>query len=206
MSKKNSTSADIFRLIIDSGPLTLYLANSKSQIPIGTIHRHFKELKKSGKIKVYDVKGSGERRKMPFGPTLYGFISHYGIDKIAASKMENYFLLWIEYQDFAEELLREGFSSDTLQNPTEAKRIFRKYIQYCSAIEEKIEDLKNGKATLPDEVLLFIGSALLSQDSRYMRIWSELYSKIPGLRKAADEYMENTIQSYRRFKRELNLQ
>ncbi|NIU01031.1 MAG: hypothetical protein GWN01_08925 [Nitrosopumilaceae archaeon] len=43
------------------------------------------------------------------------------------------------------------------------------------------------------------------QDEKYMNLWSELYSKMPGLRKTMDDYMENSINSYKQFKKELNL-
>lgn len=204
MSKTNPISADIFRLIADMGPLTLYSANSESDIPIGTIHRHFKELKESGKIRIYKI-GKGQRRKIPYGPTVYGFIVQYSKDKKIADGIENYFLLWIEHQDFIEELLKEGFSPETIRRPKDAKKLFKKYIQYCSAIEEKIEEIKSGKTTVPHEALLFISGLLLMQDSKYMNLWSELYSKMPGLRKTMDDYMENSIRSYKRFKKELNL-
>lgn len=54
MSTVSSTSMDIFRAVIEHGPLTLYSANAKTRMSIGTIHRHFKQLEKSGKIRVYD--------------------------------------------------------------------------------------------------------------------------------------------------------
>ncbi len=205
MSKTRTTSVDIFRLIADKGPLTLYSANSESDMPIGTIHRHFKELKESGRIRVYK-KGKGKRRKIPYGPTVYGFISQYSKDQKIADRIENYFLLWVEHQDFIEELLKEGFSPETIRRPNSAKKLFRKYIHYCSAIEEKIEEIKSGKTTVPHEVLLFVSGLLLMQDSQYMNLWSELYSKIPGLRKTMDDYMENSIKSYNRFKKELALE
>ena len=48
MSTTNQTSMDIFREILNDGkPVTLYSANAKTRIPIGTIHRHFKQLEKN---------------------------------------------------------------------------------------------------------------------------------------------------------------
>jgi len=56
------TSMDIFRAIMDHGQLTLYSANAKTRIPIGTIHRHFKQLNKLGKIRVYESKDKGRKK------------------------------------------------------------------------------------------------------------------------------------------------
>jgi predicted ArsR family transcriptional regulator len=64
---------DIFRGIMDKGPLTLYLANTKLRMSFGTIHRHFKTLEKDGKIRVYESRKKG-RKKIEYGPTIYGIV------------------------------------------------------------------------------------------------------------------------------------
>ena len=73
ISTKTQTTVDIFKAIMDYGPLTLYSANNKTRIPIGTIHRHFKQLRKANKIRVYTSKRKG-RKKIEYGPTIYGMI------------------------------------------------------------------------------------------------------------------------------------
>jgi len=80
ISTTNQTSVDIFKAIMDYGPLTLYSAKSNTRIPIGTIHRHFKQLNKAGKIRVYESKRKG-RKKIEYGPTIYGMISISRPDK-----------------------------------------------------------------------------------------------------------------------------
>ena len=67
MSTTADTSMDIFEAIMDNGPLTLYSANNKTRIPVGTIHRHFKQLTRTGKIRVYASSSKG-RKKIEYGP------------------------------------------------------------------------------------------------------------------------------------------
>ena len=79
MSTTNQTSMDIFREILDGGkPVTLYSANAKTRIPIGTIHRHFKQLEKTEKIRIYESVQTG-RKKIKYGPTIYGMIHFYDV-------------------------------------------------------------------------------------------------------------------------------
>jgi hypothetical protein len=93
---------------MDWGPLSLYSANAKTRMPIGTIHRHIKLLEKTGKIKAYESKTTG-RKKIQYGPTIYGMLCFYNQDKKFASSVQNYFLLWIENKEFQKELEKEGF-------------------------------------------------------------------------------------------------
>jgi hypothetical protein len=111
---------------MDWGPLSLYSANAKTRMPIGTIHRHIKLLEKTGKIKAYESKTPG-RNKIQYGPTIYGMLSFYNQDKKFASSIENYFLLWIENKEFQNELEKEGF--DVTGNLAKSKQIFLKYKQ-----------------------------------------------------------------------------
>ena len=199
MSSTSSTSADIFRAIMDHGPLTLYSANQKTRIPIGTIHRHFKLLKDSGKIRVYKAKNKG-RKRIEYGPTIYGILNGYRDDKGIAEKIENYFLIWIEHDEFQNELQGEGFdiSPDKLKG---SKTIFRKYMNYFSAVESQIEKIKSGQDQVSRDVLIILSSSILSSEPRYQKMWSELYSDLPGMQKSLDQYMENMIQSYKNFKK-----
>ena len=86
MSTSVRTSMDIFRSVMDYGPLTLYSANTKTRMPIGTIHRHFKHLEKEGKIRVYESSKKG-RKKIEYGPTIYGILSFYRKDKELAENI-----------------------------------------------------------------------------------------------------------------------
>lgn len=195
------TSMDIFRAIMDHGPLTLYSANSKTRIPIGTIHRHFKQLSKSGKIRVYKSKDKG-RKKIEYGPTMYGIVSFYKQDKEFAGKIENYYLIWIENKEFQKDLEGEGFDV-SIENLKKSKHVFRKYMNYFSAVEEQIEKMKSGEDSASRDMQIFFGSMMLSSNPQYQKLWTELYKELPGMQKSLEEYMETMIKSYKEFKKNL---
>lgn len=204
MSTQVRASADIFRAIMDYGPLTLYSANGKTRIPLGTIHRHFKQLSKAGKIRVYQSSQKG-RRKIEYGPTLYGMISFYRQDREFAEKIENYFLIWIEHKEFQNDLAMEGFDA-TLENLKKSRRVFRKYMDYFSAVEEQIEKIRNGQDPISRDILIILSSEILSSKPSYQKIWTELYAELPGMQKSLDEYIENMTRSYREFKKSIKRQ
>lgn len=201
MSTSKKNSLDILRSILDLGPLSLYTANLKTRIPIGTIHRHIKILEKAGKIRIYESNTKG-RKKIQYGPTIYGMVSLYRQDKKFASSILNYFLLWCENKEFQKELEKEGF--DVTMNIIKSKLVFKKYIDYFSAVEEQIEKIKNEENVISREVLILISSGLLSSDPYYQKLWKELYQNLPGMRKELDEYMTNLIYSYKDFKKQFN--
>src|SRR3989338_11507939 len=150
MSTSQKTSMDIFRGIMDYGPLTLYSANSKTKMPIGTIHRHFKQLEKTGKIRAYESKKKG-RKKIEYGPTIYGIVSFYKQDKEFAKKIENYFLIWIEHKEFQNDLAKEGFDVSP-KRLKQSKHLFRKYLDYFGAIEEQIEKIRKGEDLISHDI------------------------------------------------------
>jgi len=201
ISTKTQTSADIFRAIMDHGPLTLYSANNKTRIPIGTIHRHFKQLSKANKIRVYASKRKG-RKKIEYGPTIYGMISFYRQDQEFAEKIENYFLMWIEHKEFQKELATEGFDT-SLENLKKSKHVFRKYMNYFGAIEQQIENIKKGEDAISHDILIILSSEMLSSDPHYQKLFTELYNELPGMQKSLDEYMETMIKSYKEFKKKI---
>lgn len=201
MSTAEKTSLDIFKGIMDWGPLTLYSANAKTRMPIGTIHRHIKLLEKTGKIKAYESKTTG-RKKIQYGPTIYGMLSFYSQDKKFALSIQNYFLLWIEHKEFQNELEKEGF--DITGNLATSKQVFQKYMDYFSAVEKQMEKIKKGDNIISRDVLILISSGLLSSVPHYQKLWQELYQNLPGMRKSLDEYMTNMIKSYKEFKKRFN--
>jgi len=201
MSTKTQTSVDIFRAIMDHGPLTLYSANNKTRIPIGTIHRHFKQLSKANKIRVYESKRKG-RKKIEYGPTIYGMIRFYRQDKEFAEKIENYFLMWIEHKEFQKELAVEGFDT-TFEILKKSKHVFRKYMNYFSAIEQQIEKIRKGEDAISHDILIILSSEMLSSDPHYQKLLIELYNELPGMQKSLDEHMETMMKSYKEFKEKL---
>ncbi|MCH9657295.1 helix-turn-helix domain-containing protein [archaeon] len=199
ISTSTQTSLDIFKAIMDNGPLTLYSANSKTRIPMGTIHRHFKQLEKTGKIRVYESIRKG-RKKIEYGPTIYGMIWTYGQDKGFADGIENYFLIWIDHKEFQKDLAAEGFDMST-ENMKKSQRTFRKFMTYFSAVEEQIEKTRRGDDSVSRDMQVFFSSMMLSSYPRYQKLWMELYGELPGMRKNLDQYMENITKSYGEFKK-----
>ena len=202
MSTSEKTSLDIFMGIMDWGPLSLYSANTKIRMSIGTIHRHIKQLEKTGKIRVYESKTTG-RKKIEYGPTLYGMISFYLKNKKFADSIQNYYLLWIENKEFQRELDNEGFEiSSDLPN---SKIVFQKYMEYFSAVENQLEKIKKGENLISRDILILISSGLLSSDPHYQRLWEDLYQNLPGMRKTLDDYVENIIRNYKNFKNKFTI-
>lgn len=199
MSTHDKTQAGLFRAILDSGPLTLYAANATSSSPIGTIHRHFKEMLESKRIKSYTKFGDISRRKIHYGPTLLGIIHFYSVDTAIQTKLEDYFLKWIGFEDFIGELRDEGFDVNGTK-PKNVKSLFKKYVHYFAGVEDQINSLREPEK-IPREMLLYIGEFLLVRRPEYLKIWEELYSKMPPIRKNVDGYMESTIEFYDRLKK-----
>ena len=205
ISSGTQTAMDIFRLILDEGPLTLYSASKKSSFPLGTIHRHFKEMEKTQKIKVYG-NSQNSRKKKPYGPTVFGIASFYDFDKHIRSRLENYFLLWIEHEDFLSDLKESGFDVEkVISNPKTSKELFRKFVIYGAAIEHVLSLLKKDPSILPKQLSVFIGEMLLvSLEPSYLKLWEELYTKLPGLRKEIDDNIKNMIQVQKQLKKKIH--
>jgi len=197
MSAHEKTQTSLFKTILEEGPLTLYAANSKSASPIGTIHRHFKQMIENRWIKKYESLDDKSRRKIPYGPTLLGIIHFYRLDKAIQARLEHHFLRWIRFDDFVVELDDEGFDSKNLKN---SKELFRKYVYYFAGVEDQIETLREPQ-NVPRELLLYIGEFLLVRRPEYMKIWEDLYKKMPVIRKNVDGYMESTIEFYNTLKK-----
>lgn len=201
MSTSHSVSMDIFMKIMDFGPQTLYSTNASTGISIATIHRHIKQLEDSGKIKIYQSASKG-RKKIEYGPTLYGIISFYRHNKNFSDKIQNYFLLWIENKVFQKELENEGF--DISGDLKRSKQVFQEYMEYFSAVEEQIEKIKNGESAVSRDILILISSGLLSSDPHYQKLWENLYQNLPGMRKSLDDFMTNMIKNYKHFQKQFN--
>jgi hypothetical protein len=190
----------LFRTILESGPLTLYAANSKTSSPIGTIHRHFRQMMEAKKIKVYKNLDDKSRGKIHYGPTLLGIIHFYRFDKVLQTKLDEFYLKWIGYDDFLAELEEEGFTINEIRQSRDSKNLFRKYVYYFAGVEDQIDSLRE-PSTIPREILLYVGEFLLVRRPEYMRIWEELYHKMPTIKKNVDDYMLSTAEFYKKLKR-----
>jgi hypothetical protein len=197
MSTHDKTQIGLFKTVLDEGPLTLYLANTKSSSPIGTIHRHFQEMSKSKLIKVYHIADDNKRGKIHYGPTLLGMIHFYRLDKGIQTRLDSHFLKWIGFSDFVSELEDEGFDVGRI---AKSKDLFRKYVHYFAGVEDQIDALRKPEA-IPRDMLLYVGEFLLVRKPEYMKIWEELYTKMPTVRKNVDGYMQSSMEFYKRLQR-----
>ena len=201
ISVKDRTSADIFRHVLDAGPLTLYSASRQTRFPLGTIHRHFKELEKSGKLRVYEQSTRG-RKKKTYGPTFYGIVYFARLDPTIRQKVENYFLLWADNPGFAGVLKEEGFDTAGIQkDPGGSKRLFGKYVEYGIAVEDQISILKDNPQSISHEMFVFIGEVLLVSKPGFAEKWRYLYRNLPGLQKAIGANIANLVSMQKRLEK-----
>src|SRR5574338_287883 len=201
ISAHDKTSSKLFKMILDKGPLTLYAANTESDIPIGTIHRHFKEMSDTEKIKIYDH-GKSARKKISYGPTLYGLTYFYRIDKEIEKNLENYFDLWIGKQQFFSELKDAGFDEKKLISDSKiSKKIFRKYVHYYAGVEEQLIYFAKNINELPRDIRMFLGEFLVVTKNDYKKLWEELYLSLPGFKKNTKEFFEGMIKFYAELKK-----
>lgn len=203
ISSHDRTASELFKMVLDKGPLTLYTANIELEIPIGTIHRHFKEMTETEKIKIYDHGKSG-RKKISYGPTLYGLIYFYRIDKDVEKKLEDYFDLWVDKEQFHSELKDAGFDEKKIiSDPKTTKKIFRKYVHYYAGVEEQLINFAKNINELPRDVRMFLGEFLVVTKSDYKKLWEELYLSLPGFRKNVRDFFEEMIKFYSELKKKV---
>ncbi len=201
ISGKDRISADIFRHILDRGPQTLYSTGTGTRISLGTIHRHFKDLEGTGRLKVYEQKTDG-RKKKAYGPTFYGIVYFARIDRAIRQKLENYFLIWSQRSEFLEMLNGEGFDVKRIAvNPKASKTVFRRYVEYGISIEEQISLLRSNPGDISHEMFVFIGEILLTSDPKFVEQWRYLYRNLPGLRRAIDANIRNLVALQRQLRK-----
>ncbi len=201
ISTYDKTALELFTIIINKGPITLYAANTASKIPIGTIHRHLKEMIKTEKIKVYDIIQSG-RKKIAYGPTPYGFIYFYRLDNVIKKNLDFYFDFWIKKEQFFSELKKSGFDDKKLiSDPNMSKTVFKKYVQFYAGVEDQLEHLAKNLSEMPRDIRWFTGGFLVVQKKEYMNMYEDLVKFMPGYRKDITDFLEGLIETYKRLKK-----
>ena len=201
ISAHDKTALELFKIIITKGPLTLYSANARSNIPIGTIHRHFKEMIETEKIMVYEMSQAG-RRKISYGPTLYGFIYFYRLDDEIKKNLDSYFGTWIKKEKFLEDLKKAGFDEKKIiADGKTSKKIFSKFVYFYAGVEDQLEYLIKNLKDVSRDIRWFIGGFLLVRKREYMKTYDELVTTMPGLRKDISNFLESMIESYGRLKK-----
>jgi hypothetical protein len=201
ISTYDKTALELFTILINKGPITLYATNTASKIPIGTIHRHLKEMINSEKIKVYEISKSG-RKKIAYGPSVYGFIYFYRLDSKIRANLDLYFDIWIKKEPFFSELKDAGFDDKKLYLDSKmSKKIFRKYVQFYAGVEDQLEHLAKNLSEVPRDIRWFAGGFLVVRNKEYMKINEELLKFMPGYRKNAMDFLEGMFEVYARLKK-----
>jgi hypothetical protein len=195
ISSHDMTALELFKVIINKGPLTLYSANTLSNMPIGTIHRHFKEMIKTEKIMVYQTSTSG-RKKISYGPTVYGFVYFYTMDEELQKNLDFYFDSWIKNEKFVDDLVESGFDRKKIVSDKKSKKTFEKFVYFYAGVEDQLNYLVKNLSDVPRDVRWFIGGFLLVRKKEYMQTHEELVTEIPGLRKDISNFLQVMIKSY----------
>src|SRR5574337_1839900 len=195
ISAHDKTALELFKVIINKGPLTLYSANTWSNMPIGTIHRHFKEMIRTEKIMVYETSTSG-RKKISYGPTVYGFVYFYTMDEELQKNLDFYFETWIKKKKFVDDLVQTGFDKTTISPDRKSKKTFAKFVYFYAGVEDQLNYLVKNLNDVHRDVRWFIGGFLLVRKKEYMQAHEELVTEIPGLRKDISNFLDAMIKSY----------
>ena len=195
ISAHDKTALELFKVIINKGPLTLYSANTWSNMPIGTIHRHFKEMMRTEKIMVYETSTSG-RKKISYGPTVYGFVYFYTMDEELQKNLDFYFETWIKKKKFVDDLVQTGFDKTTISPDRKSKKTFAKFVYFYAGVEDQLNYLVKNLNDVHRDVRWFIGGFLLVRKKEYMQAHEELVTEIPGLRKDISNFLDAMIKSY----------
>lgn len=195
ISAHDKTALELFKVIINKGPLTLYSANTWSNMPIGTIHRHFKEMMRTEKIMVYETSTSG-RKKISYGPTVYGFVYFYTMDEELQKNLDFYFETWIKKKKFVDDLVQTGFDKTKISPDRKSKKTFAKFVYFYAGVEDQLNYLVKNLNDVHRDVRWFIGGFLLVRKKEYMQAHEELVTEIPGLRKDISNFLDAMIKSY----------
>ena len=198
-SAHDKTALEIFRILIDMGPLTLYSTNTISNMPIGTIHRHFKDMINTEKIMIYNSSSSG-RKKISYGPTVYGFVYFYRMDEKLQKNIDFYFDKWIRNEKFVEDLVKSGFDKTKINSEIKSKKTFAKFVYFHAGVEDQLNYLVKNLNEVHRDIKWFIGGFLLVRNKEYMKTHEELVREMPGLRKDISNFLEAMIKSYGKLK------
>lgn len=201
ISTHDKTSLELFKILINQGPITLYSANASSNLPIGTIHRHFKEMVETEKIMAYETSKSG-RKKIAYGPTVYGFVYFYRMDSQIRKNLDSYFDNWTRKEKFVKDLEKSGFDITKITSDKKmSKKTFAKFVYFYAGVEDQLYYLVNNLNEVHRDVRWFIGGFLLVRKKEFMEMQEELITEMPGLRNDVSKFLEVMIDSYENLKK-----
>ena len=186
MSAYEKKAGEIFKMILEDGePKTSYDLIFKKNLPTATVHRHLDRMLKENQIVVYGKEHL--RKKKPYGPTIYGIISFYGIDDEFTKKLDNYFDLWKNNPDFRAALLQMGFDEKKMKKfPEKSRKMFRNWIEFYAMCEKAYDKLAEDPYKLSYNIQQFIGGFLLGENKKARQLNEELYAFSEPYRKAMD--------------------
>lgn len=192
---------EIFKLILEDGnPKSSYDLIFKKGQPTGTVHRHIKRMLEDKEIVEYG-NGKQKRGKKSYGPTFYGLISYYRIDKEFTKNIEKYFDLWKSNKDFHDALELLGFSEQKMSKyPNDCKKMFRMWIEYFALCEAAYDKLAEDPYELPYESQQFLGAILLGNNKKANQYYQELYVFSEHFRNGVDAVMEQMTIHYNQIK------
>jgi hypothetical protein len=169
-------------------------------MPIGTIHRHFRDMLETEKIMIYESSTSG-RKKISYGPTVYGFVYFYRMDEEIQKNLDFYFDTWIKKEKFVDDLVKSGFDKTRIISDAKSKKTFTKFVYFHAGVEDQLNYLVKNLNEVHRDVKWFIGGFLLVRKKEYMKMHEELVREMPGLRKDISNFLEAMIKSYGKLKK-----
>ncbi len=201
ISTHDKTSLELFKILVNQGPITLYSVNTSSKLPIGTIHRHFKEMVETEKIMAYESSKSG-RKKIAYGPTVYGFVYFYRMDSQIRKNLDSYFDNWTGREKFVKDLEKSGFDRTKLMSDKKmSKKTFAKFVYFHAGVEDQLYHLVQNLNEVHRDIRWFIGGFLLVRKREFMELQEELITEMPGLRNDISKFLEIMIDSYQNLKK-----
>ena len=119
-------SFEIFKDIIQNGPITAYSIKTEKNMAYATVHQHIKDMERRKLVKIYDEQDhkSGQKKKF-YGPTMEGIIGFCVARPKFKSRIEFIYEKWKGYEKFIDELQGLGFDIKQIETDPKAKRSFR---------------------------------------------------------------------------------
>lgn len=193
-------SYEIFKDIIQNGPITAYSIKTEKNMAYATVHQHFKDMEKKKFIKIYEEQDhrSGQKKKF-YGPTLNGIVGFCRVRPRFKSRLEFIYLKWKGHEKFVEELQTLGFDIKQIENDPKAKKYFIKYLEFMLRVTKVAETLN--EISLEEKMEMVMMYYSIKNPEEYFKFLEE-FSYMPGIRKQAmDEMREQKMILERIMKR-----